>query len=141
MAFRLNNFEPKNNHQQNRWRDIDLSFEKNPVTNDLKVFNDVEAIRQAIKNIVLTNPWDRPFKPDLSCGIRTLLFEPLTPMLTLRAKKKIEFAIKKYEPRVILDNVIVVGDPDRNTLEITIQFTIKNTVTPQNVNISLKRLR
>jgi len=143
MAYRFSKSDVNDTStiRKNRWRDIDLSFERNLITNDVKVLTDENAVKQAVKNLILTEFYERPFNPSLGCGTRKLLFEPLTPILTVRVKKAIENTLKNYEPRIRVVNIFVVGNPDRNELDITIEFNIRDFVTTTSVNFSLKRTR
>ena len=126
---------------KNRWRDFDASFDKNPVTNDLVINTDEKAVKEAVKNIVLTNFYERPFRPRLGSNIRNLLFEPMVPMTFVLIKKQIEVALNNYEPRIDLEEVQVRGNPDKNAIEVSIRFRIQDFVTSTSVGITLRRTR
>ena len=123
------------------FRDIDLDFNRNPVTNDINVVENVIAIKRAVKNLVLTNFYERPFQPELGCGIRELLFEPFTPMTKVFLERKIEEVIVNYEPRINLQNVAVDDDQDRNRLVVDIYFYVVGVPGPQVVQTFLQRVR
>ena len=73
-----------------KFRDLDLDFTRNAVTNDVNVVDDVVAIKRAVRNLVQTNYYERPFHPELGCGVRELLFETFTPLTKFHLERKIE---------------------------------------------------
>ncbi len=79
--------QSKSTRNSRKFRDIDLDFSRNVVTNDVNIVEDVIAIKRAVKNLVQTNFYDRPFHPELGCGVRELLFENFTPMTRIFYKK------------------------------------------------------
>jgi phage baseplate assembly protein W len=131
----------KSTRNSRRFRDIDLDFNRNAVTNDVNVVEDVIAIKRAVKNLVQTNFYERPFQPELGCGVRELLFEPFTPMTGIFLKRKIEEVLINYEPRIDLQNVRVDDDPDNNRLVVDIYFYVVGVPGPQVVTTFLQRLR
>ena len=122
-------------------RDIDLDFTRNTVTNDINVVEDVIAIKRAVKNLIQTNFYERPFRPELGCGVRELLFENFTPMTKIFLQRKIEEVLENYEPRVELQNVAVDDDQDGNRLVVDIYFYIVGVTGPQVVQTFLQRVR
>ena len=124
-----------------RFRDIDLDFTRNTVTNDINVVEDVIAIKRAVKNLIQTNFYERPFRPELGCGVRELLFENFTPMTKIFLQRKIEEVLENYEPRVELHNVAVDDDQDGNRLVVDIYFYIVGVTGPQVVQTFLQRVR
>ena len=126
---------------QNKFTDIDLNFAKNPVTRDVNVLQDESAIKRSLKNIILTNTYERPFLPELKGNVTAMLFEPFTDLTVIRLEKGIRDAILSYEPRVVLQDVIVEGDPDRNRFIVTIRFQIRNTSKVSETQFYLERLR
>ena len=124
-----------------KFRDIDLDFSRNAVTNDVNVVEDVIAIKRAVKNLVQTNFYERPFQPELGCGIRELLFEPFTPMIKIFLQRKLEEVLINYEPRIQLQNVTVDDDQDHNRLVVDIYFYIVGVPGPQSVSTFLQRVR
>ena len=124
-----------------RFRDIDLDFTRNAVTNDVNVVEDVIAIKRAVRNLVQTNFYERPFRPELGCGIRELLFENFTPMTRIFLQRKIEEVLLNYEPRIDLQNVAVDDDQDNNRLVVDIYFYIVGVPGPQSVQTFLERVR
>jgi len=131
----------KSTRNSRRFRDIDLDFNRNAVTNDVNVVEDFIAIKRAVKNLVQTNFYERPFQPELGCGVRELLFENFTPMTGIFLKRKIEEVLINYEPRIDLQNVRVDDDPDNNRLIVDIYFYVVGVPGPQVVTTFLQRLR
>lgn len=129
------------NTPQTKFTDIDLNFAKNPVTRDLNVLQDETAIKRSLKNIILTNTYERPFLPELKGNVTAMLFEPFTDLTVIRLEKGIRDAILSHEPRVVLQDVIVEGDPDRNRFIVTIRFQIRNTSKVSETQFYLERLR
>ena len=131
-----------NSKRANRiYKDLDLDFGRNPVTNDVNIVEDVVAVKRALKNLVQTNFYERPFQPELGCGIRALLFENFTPMTKVFLERKIEEVIVNYEPRVNLQNVAVDDDQDKNRLVVDIYFYVVGVPGPQVVQTFLQRVR
>jgi len=131
----------KSTRNSRRFRDIDLDFGRNAVTNDVNIVEDVIAIKRSVKNLIQTNFYERPFNPELGCGIRELLFENFTPMTGIFLKRKIEEVLINYEPRIQLQNVAVDDDPDKNRLVVDIYFYVIGVSGPQVVTTFLQRLR
>ena len=133
--------QSKSTRNSRRFRDIDLDFNRNIVTNDVNVVEDVIAIKRAVKNLVQTNFYERPFHPELGCGVRELLFENFTPMTRIFLQRKIEEVLINYEPRITLQNVAVDDDQDGNRLVVDIYFYVIGVPGPQVVSTFLQRVR
>ena len=123
------------------FKDLNLDFARNTVTNDVVKIEDVEAIKRSVRNLVNTNFYERPFHPELGCGVRQLLFEPFTPVTSIFIKRKVEEVITNYEPRARLDQVIVTETPDRNAIEVRVVFYCMNIANPVTVLTTLQRIR
>tara|TARA_R110000744_G_scaffold5453_5_gene19382 strand:- start:2516 stop:2911 length:396 start_codon:yes stop_codon:yes gene_type:complete len=123
------------------YSDLNLTFAGNPVTKRLSVLKDADAVKRALKNIILTDKLERPYKPLLGGNIRGLLFENFGPITSLQVKENIEVAIKNYEPRVKILDVRVDANEDQNTLEVTIEFFLRNQTNRNTTTISLERVR
>ena len=141
MAIYDSQTKSKSTRNSRRFRDIDLDFARNAVTNDVNVVEDIIAVKRAVKNLVQTNFYERPFQPELGCGIRELLFENFTPMTKVFLERKIEEVLKNYEPRINLQNVHVDDDQDRNRLVVDIYFYVVGVPGPQIVQTFLQRVR
>jgi phage baseplate assembly protein W len=121
--------------------DLDFNFTRHPVTNDVAMKYDEEAIKQAVKNLVLTQHYERPFHSEIGSQIRGLLFEPASPMTVMLLKRAISDTIINFEPRVRLLDVNVRYTPDQNAISATIEFAIVNTTRPLTISLTLKRTR
>ena len=99
------------------------------------------AIKRSVRNLIQTNYYERPFNPELGCGIRELLFEPFTPMTKVFIERKIQEVLVNFEPRITLQNVAVDDDQDRNRLVVDIYFYIVGVSGPQQVQTFLQRVR
>ena len=141
MAIYDSQTQSKSTRNSRSFRDIDLDFDRNTVTNDVNVVEDVIAIKRSVRNLIQTNFYERPFQPELGCGIRELLFEPFTPMTKVFLQRKIEEVLINYEPRIQLQNVAVDDDPDKNRLVVDIYFYVIGVPGPQVVTTFLQRLR
>ena len=124
-----------------RFRDIDLDFNRNAVTNDVNIVENVVAVKRAVRNLVQTNFYERPFNPELGCGVRELLFEPFTPLTKIHLERKIEEVLVNHEPRIELQNIAVDDDQDRNRLVVDIYFYVVGVPGPQQVQTFLQRVR
>ena len=141
MAVYDSQTQSKSTRNSRRFRDLDLDFNRNAVTNDVNVVEDIIAVKRSVRNLVQTNYYERPFQPELGCGIRELLFEPFTPMTKVLLQRKIEEVLVNHEPRIQLQNVAVDDDQDNNRLVVDIYFYIVGVSGPQVVQTFLQRVR
>lgn len=122
--------------------DLDLTLTLHPVTGDIVAIKDVNAVKNSIKNLVLTNFYERKFKKhNIGSPLNRLLFEPTTPFLSANIQRAVTQVIENYEPRVELDDVLVKVDDDNNSVSVIVFFRIVGTLTPISVQITLKRTR
>ena len=121
--------------------DIDLNFTAHPVTGDVTRKYDEASIKQSVKNLILTQNYERPFHSEIGSQVRAVLFEPVSPMTTMVLQRSIEDVINNFEPRVTLTSVNVSPNIDNNAYNISIYFKIINTETPTTVDLTLKRTR
>ena len=131
----------KSNKSVRTFKDLNLDFARNTVTNDVVKIEDVEAIKRSVRNLVNTNFYERPFHPELGCGVRELLFENFTPLTRIFLQRKIEEVITNYEPRASLEQVAVDDDQDKNRLVVDIYFYVQGVADPVSVTTFLQRLR
>lgn len=129
------------NRTSRRYIDIDLNFVPHPVTGDIAVKYDNEAVKASIKHLVLTNLGERLFQPTVGSTVSGHLFENITPLTVGLVKKAIEDVINRYEPRAELIDVKVEAKNDENSLEVTIMFYIINVPEPVTTRIVLERIR
>lgn len=142
MTYTNQKYTRGKSRQENvRYRDLDFSFTRNPITNDVKTLTDVQAVKKSVKNIILTSFYERPFQAELGSGIRRLLFEPMTPVLLVNLKERIEIAIKNFEPRAEIYDVAVNGNPDRNSIDVSIYFRLINGSEMIDLSLTLERTR
>lgn len=123
------------------YSDLDLNFIANPATGDAPRKYDENAVKQAVKNLILTSNFERPFHSEIGSPIKSLMFEPAGPFLDIILKQSIANTINNFEPRVRLDDVIVRSNPDNNQVMASIIFRIVNTNTPITLDIILRRSR
>ena len=108
------------------YRDIALSFETNAATKDVIVKKDVDAVKQSVKNLILTNNFERPFHPEIGYGITNLLFEPLDPITANSLSRVIGEVITNFEPRAQVVSVDARPNAEANSYEVTIDFRVIN---------------
>lgn len=121
--------------------DIDLNFTKNPITNDVSILVDDAAIKASVKNLVLTDEEERPFNPDLGSSIRTLLFEPASPIIASEIQSRIKTVLRNYEPRIEVLDVRVKVNLDKNSFDVVIGFRLIGDRRPILLPLTLKRIR
>ena len=129
---------PSNTRQ---FTDLDLNFTPHPVTGDVGFKVNENAIKQAVKNLVLTQNFERPFHSEIGSSLRSLLFEPATPMTKEILRKTISDTITNFEPRVELIGVDIRYKLDDTAVDVRVIFKIVNTFTPIDVNLTLERTR
>ena len=123
------------------YSDLNLSFTKNPATKDVAKVFDIIAIKRAVKNIILTNRYERPFNPDFGASLRDYLFENLSPPVLIKIKDRVATAIEEFEPRVQVEDVIVREDVEGNGVNITVSFLVIGTTEPITITTFLQRVR
>lgn len=110
-----------------RIRDLDLSFENNPVTGDLSVVTDFSAIRKSLDLILRTGVLERPFREDLGSEVPLTLFDVQSPADVSALKTIIQTTIEREEPRITVQRVEVLLRPNRNRVDITVEYIIRKT--------------
>ena len=123
------------------YADLNLSFTKNPATKDVARLFDVQAIKRSVKNIILTNKYERPFNSDFGCNLRGFLFENITEPLLVVIKDRVSMAIEKFEPRVSVEDVVVQEEEGSNGISIMVSFKIIGVEQPVTVSTFLQRVR
>ena len=126
MAVYDSQTQSKRTRNSRQFRDIDLDFNRNAVTNDVAVVEDVVAVKRSVRNLIQTNFYERPFHPELGCGIRELLFENFTPMTGIFIRRKIEEVLVNYEPRAKISSIVVNEEEDRNGIKVEVNFYVLN---------------
>ena len=123
------------------WSDLDLDFNAHPVTKDVVTKTDVEAVKRSVRNLILTNRYERPFQPEIDGGVTRHLFQLSTPSTKYDIETAIKIAILNFEPRAEIISIIVAGDLDRNGFDVTINFRVINVPEPVTIELFLERLR
>ena len=124
------------------YKDISLYFTRNPVTSDVTTVTDIQDIKRAVRHIVLLNPGEKPFHPEIGTGVRAALFQNFTAPIKALLSSRVQEQLRKYEPRIEVTNVSFNDNIDNNELSCKIEFNVINA--PQQteeVDIFLQRLR
>jgi len=124
------------------FKDINLSFKRHPVTNDVVTIRDEDAIKRSVRNIIFTIIGEKPFEPNFGSIINNALFELDTTLNQIRISDEIKNSLENYEPRITGISVSVSIYPDSNELNCTVQYDITGlSVPPQEVNVLLHPAR
>ena len=126
------------------YRDLSLYFTPNPVSGDVTMVTDVQDIKRSVRNLVMTNRFEKPFHPEVASHVRDLLFERFTPITFNLLRNRIETVLENYEPRVSVTDIEIDNSGramDNNNLNVRIFFTLKNDPQIQSVDILLERVR
>jgi len=128
-------------HNTRLYSDFDLNFKPHPLTGDLIMKFDGEAVKRSIRQLIMFNSYEKPFRPEITGAIREMLFEPMGRNTAIGIESRIDFLIKQFEPRAEL--IDVIADPDfiNNSYEVTIRFKVKNQLNPIETKILLQRVR
>lgn len=122
------------------YNNLDLKL-NNRATGDLYVLEDSNSIKNALKNLILTDPGERFFNPKFGSGVRRSLFENIDADTEFTIKTEIEATIRNFEPRVNLSEVYVYANADEHYYSVTILFSILNNPDVQTLNLILNRVR
>ncbi len=123
------------------YKDLDLDFGRNTVTNDVNKLTDVESVKRSVRNLINTNHFERPFHPEIGGNIRALLFELMTPLTALNLQRKVEEVLKNFEPRANVTQILADPDIERNGYRLEIKFYVIGIQNPIVVETFLERLR
>jgi phage baseplate assembly protein W len=123
------------------YSDIDFTFTKKPVTGDVALSYDDQAVIRSIRNLLSTNHFERPFNPELGSNLNALLFELVSPLTATALEREISTMIANYEPRANLKEIIVTPLPDNNAYNVYLSFYIENATLPTTVTLLLERNR
>ena len=120
------------------FKDINLSFKRHPVTNDVVTIRDEDAIKRSVRNIIFTILGEKPFEPDFGSTVNESLFDLSTSLNEVRIADDITHSLRRYEPRISDINVTVSLYPDSNEMNATVQYEIVGLPTPpQEVEVLL----
>ena len=123
------------------YSDLNLNFTRNPATGDVARLTDIEAVKRSVRNLVLTNQFERPFHPEIGSSVRALLFENVTPLNAILLEDRIREVIINFEDRAEITSVRVIDDADRNGYRVIINFQVLNSVENVTITEFLQRLR
>lgn len=123
------------------FKDFDLNMKVHPVTGKLVTKKNADAVKQAIKSLVLTDKGERPFRPQFGSDIRRRLFDLMDPAIESSIEFDIRSAVRNYEERANIINVGVIGNPDTNDLQVSVSFSIISSEVPSSLVISLEAVR
>lgn len=122
------------------YKDIDLTFAKKP-SGEIFKKNDASAVKQAVKNLLLTNRYEKPFQPEFGGNLNNLLFELVDNNTVYEIDGAIREAIKRYEPRARVRQVATNLQSDANSISVTVTFQIVNTEEVVTLDTTITRLR
>ena len=124
-----------------QFKDLDLNFSIHPVRKDINKNLNEMAVINAVKNLVLTNHFEKPFHPEIGSNIQKLLFENMDKITASAIEREISDVINNYEPRVSLYSVNVSPDFDKNSFSVEMNFSIINMTEPITIQFFLQRER
>lgn len=124
-----------------QFRDLDLNFAIHPLKKDVNKHLDQMAVINAVKNLVLTSHYEKPFNPDYGSNVRKLLFETLDIITASAIEREIQQTIESFEPRVRVISLAVIPDIENNGFTVRMQFYIVNQTNPVSISFLLERTR
>ena len=124
-----------------RWyTDIDLNLTPHPSSKDLTLKYDKDAVKRSLRNIMLTNDYERPFRPNFGTNLRGLLFELADDITKFEIRNQITEAIQNYEPRVVIDKIYLNEDRSNNMF-VNVHYGVRGVQEPQELEVILQRVR
>lgn len=123
------------------FRDLDLNFAIHPIRKDINTHKAEYAVINSVKNLILTNHFERPFQPEVGSNIRRLLFENVDVILAAQLEREIEETINNFEPRVQISSIVATPAPDENGYKVIMEFFVINNPDPIKINFFLERIR
>ena len=123
------------------FKDLDLNFTVHPVKKDISIYKNEYAVINSIKNLVLLNHYEKPFRPEIGSSIRALLFENIDTIIAAQIERAIAETIANFEPRAKVSLVTAIPQPDENKYSVRLEFFIINNPNPITINFFLERIR
>ena len=123
------------------YKDLNLDFQQNTTTKDIQKITDVESVKRSVRNLINTNHYEKPFRPQVGSNLRAMLFELISPQMNHSISKEIDLLIRNYEPRCRLVEVANRPNLDRNGYSVSVSFYVVNNPNPVTVESFLERLR
>lgn len=124
-----------------RYKDLDLNFNIHPVKKDINKHTDELAVINSVKNLLLTNHYERPFRPEIGSNINKLLFDNIDSITVSALRREIEQVITNFEPRVSMSLIEVTPDYEDNRFRVNMEFFIVNRTEPVTIEFFLNRER
>ena len=121
------------------FKDLSVGFTRNANTKDVAIVKNDNAIKQAVKNLILTVPGEKPFQPEIGSRISDLLFEPLDTFTSDSIKQEVINTISQYEPRVRIVNVFVKANFDKNSFDVELRYQIVGLPPVESIEFVLQR--
>ena len=128
-AYTDSQSQNENSRASQLYSDLDLFFGTKAASKDINKVDDVQAVKRAVRNLVLLDHYEKPFHPEIGSGVRDMLFENMTPTTAHILTRKVEMVVENFEPRARLVGVKAFPNLDRNEYEITISFYVVNAPT------------
>jgi phage baseplate assembly protein W len=123
------------------YSDLDLNFVIHPVKKDINILTSEMAIINSIKNLILTNHYERPFQPQIGSNVRRMLFENMDNITATTIENEIKQTIANFEPRASVSKIYVIADYENNGFKVVLNFFVINRTTPITINFFLERIR
>ena len=121
--------------------DLDLNFTIHPIKKDINRQKNEAAVVNSIKNLILTNHYEKPFQPDIGSNVRRILFENMDTITATTLQNEIAQTIRNYEPRVNISKLEVAPDFENNGFKVYMEFFVVNVTNPITINFFLERIR
>ena len=121
------------------FKDLDMSFLRNPVTDGLSTVQNANSIKQAVRNLISTGPNEKLYQPEIGSQVRKLLFEPMDAFTVELLKDEIINTISQYEQRVVLEDVVVNASEANNDVDVYISYRIVGRPLVEEISFVLKR--
>ena len=123
------------------YKDLSFDFTANPQTGDVATVKDAVSVKRGIRNIIMTQGFERLFQPEIGSGIKNLLFEPMTPLTEQRLSDACADAIDAWEKRASVIDITVISEEEYNRYRVAIKFSINNSLVEEQVDVFLNRER
>ena len=123
------------------YKDLSFDFTANPQTGDVATVKDAVSVKRGIKNVLLTAPFERLYQPTFGSGVKTILFEPMTPLAEQRLSDACADAIEAWEKRASVIDITVISEEEYNRYRVAIKFSINNSLITEQVDVFLNRER
>ena len=139
----LNDYSKPNskvNANKDIYADLDILFSANPISGDITTKKDSDAVKRSVRNILLTNHYERPFKPNFGANLRTMLFQLDGIGARRRVTNNIIKTLSILEPR-IAGIKVDISETESNNIDVRVSYIIKNGLKQSNVDFTVSRVR